>query len=83
MSKECDKLKETMIKVRLKRAFAPLPLGGAGRGAQLPQREKQVYSCAPAFRARNLCFGIDLKLRPSSFDKLKLVGHQTEPLPGG
>jgi len=37
-----DKLNEALIKVRLKIAFPPLPLGGLGWGAQLRQREKQI-----------------------------------------
>jgi hypothetical protein len=38
----------------LKIAFAPLPLGGAGGGAQLRQREKPLLVCAGFQPARDL-----------------------------
>jgi hypothetical protein len=48
-----------LIKGRLKRAFAPLPLGGAGGGAQLRQREKQI-TCVAGFQpARDFSLRID------------------------
>ena len=53
-----DKLKEALNKVRLKIAFAPLPLGGVGGGAQLRQKRKANYVCAGFQPARDL-FGID------------------------
>jgi|GEM_PF-2987455 len=37
-----DKLKEALIKVRLKIAFAPLPLAGGRRRARLRQRKNQI-----------------------------------------
>ena len=45
------KLKEALIKIRLKVAFAPLTLGGIGGGAQLRQREKQ-NTCVRGLSAR-------------------------------
>jgi len=57
-TKAFDKLK-VVIKIRLKIAFAPLPLGRAGEGAQLRQREKQI-SDVPGLSARAGSFlGID------------------------
>ena len=62
--KMSDKLQEALIKVRLKTAFAPLPLGGAGGGAQLRQREKQNYLYARAFSPRGIFFGYRLVAAP-------------------
>ena len=47
------------MKVRFKIAFAPLPLAGAGGGAQLRQIEKQITLCAGFQPARDLFLGID------------------------
>jgi len=59
LKKMSDKLQEALIKVRLKTAFAPLPLGGAGGGAQLRQIEKQI-TCMRGLSARAGSFlGID------------------------
>jgi|GEM_PF-6578532 len=54
-----DKLQEALIQVRLKIAFAPLTLGGAGGGAQLRQREKQITCMAGFQPSRDLFLGID------------------------
>jgi hypothetical protein len=59
LSKLGDKLKEALIKVRLKIAFAPLPLGGAGEGRSYGKREKQI-TCVRGLSARaGSFFGID------------------------
>jgi len=53
LSKLGDKLKEALIKVRMKIAFAPLPFWG---GAQLRQRQKQI-TCVRGLSARAFFLG--------------------------
>jgi hypothetical protein len=40
------KLKEALINVRLKIAFAPLPLGGAGEGRSYGKEKDKLLVCA-------------------------------------
>jgi len=49
-----DKLQESLIKVKIEIAFAPLPLGGARGGAQL--RQEKSKSCVRGLSARGGSF---------------------------
>jgi len=58
LSKLGDKLKEALIKVRMKIAFAPLPWEGPGEGRSYG-KEKSI-TCMRGLSARAGCFlGID------------------------
>ena len=61
LSKLGDKLKEALIKVRMKIAFAPLPLGGLEEGRSYGKEKSKLLVCAGFQPARDLFFWLSTR----------------------